>query len=66
MEILQGLSVSCLTSQAGREWRQRYESGQTDELSEDVWLPVFERMLDFIGYAGKSRGPIWRAIPPKS
>ena len=58
MEILQGLSVSSLTSQAGREWRQRYESGQTDELSEDVWLPVFERMLDFIGYAGITRSDL--------
>lgn len=52
MEILQGLSIPQLTSQAGREWRQRYESGQTDQLSEEVWLPVFERMADFIRYAG--------------
>lgn len=54
MEILQGLSVSKLTSQEGREWRQQYESGQTDELSETVWLPVFERMEEFIGYTGIS------------
>lgn len=52
MEILQGLSVSQLASQEGREWRQMYESGQTDQLSEQVWLPVFERMLEFIDYAG--------------
>ncbi len=52
MEILQGLSVSELTSQEGREWRQQYESGQTEELSEEVWMPVFERMQDFIEYAG--------------
>lgn len=50
MEILQGLSVSALTSHEGREWRQKYESGQTDRLSEEVWLPVFQRMLDFIDY----------------
>lgn len=52
MEILQGLSVQCLTSQTGREWRQMYESGQTDQLSEEVWLPVFQRMQEFIDYAG--------------
>lgn len=52
MELLQGLSVARLTSQEGREWRQRYESGQTDRLSEEVWLPVFERMADFIRCAG--------------
>lgn len=52
MEVLQGLSASVLTSQAGREWRQSYESGQTDQLSEEVWLPVFERMEEFIDYAG--------------
>lgn len=52
MEVLQGLSASILTSQQGREWRQRYESGQTDQLSEEVWLPVFERMEEFIDYAG--------------
>lgn len=52
MEMLQGLSVEQLTSQAGREWRKQYESGQTDQLSEEVWLPVFERMEEFIGYAG--------------
>ena len=52
MEILQGLSVQRLTSQEGREWRQQYESGQTDQLSEEVWLPVFERLREFIEYAG--------------
>lgn len=52
MEILQGLSASVLTSQDGRQWRQMYESGQTDELSEEVWMPVFERMLEFIDYTG--------------
>lgn len=52
MEILQGLSVSCLTSQKGREWRQQYESGQINQLSEEVWLPVFEHMQELIDQAG--------------
>lgn len=52
MELLQGLSATQLTSQEGREWRQQYESGQASQLSEEVWLPVFERMAEFIGYAG--------------
>ncbi|MCM1326739.1 MAG: ABC transporter substrate-binding protein [Bacteroidales bacterium] len=52
MEVLQGLSIEQLTSQKGREWRQQYESGRTDQLSEEVWLPVFERMEAFIAYTG--------------
>ncbi len=52
MEVLQGLSAARLSSQEGRAWRQQYESGQTDRLDEDVWLPVFERMEEFIGLAG--------------
>lgn len=52
MEILQGLSASALTSQEGREWRQRYESGQTNQLSEEVWLPIFQRMEEFIDCTG--------------
>ncbi|MCM1501035.1 MAG: ABC transporter substrate-binding protein, partial [Clostridium sp.] len=52
MEMLQGLSVEQLTSQEGREWRQQYESGRTDQLDEEVWLPVFERMEEFIAYSG--------------
>lgn len=52
MEILQGLSVEQMSSQEGREWRQQYESGQTDRLSEEVWLPVFQRMEEFIEYTG--------------
>lgn len=52
MEILQGLSISQLNSQAGREWRQQYESGQTNQLSEEVWLPVFQRMEEFLRYTG--------------
>lgn len=52
MEILQGLSAADLSSQSGREWRQLYESGQTSSLSEEVWLPVFERMNEFIYHTG--------------
>ncbi|MCM1334716.1 MAG: extracellular solute-binding protein [Bacteroides sp.] len=54
MEMLQGLSASALSSQEGREWRQRYESGQTSALDGEVWLPVFERMAEFIDRAGIS------------
>ncbi|MCM1307744.1 MAG: ABC transporter substrate-binding protein [Butyrivibrio sp.] len=52
MEVLQGLSSEILTSQKGREWRQLYESGQTSSLSEEVWLPIFERMYEFIEHTG--------------
>lgn len=52
MEILQGLSLTQMTSQAGREWRQLYESGQTDRLDGEVWLPAFARMGEFIAYTG--------------
>ncbi len=51
MEVLQGLSASLLMSYEGREWRQLYESGQTDQLDEEVWIPVLERMQEFIDYA---------------
>lgn len=54
MEILQGLSAQILTSQAGRQWRQLYESGQAVELDKAVWMPVFERMEAFIDYTGLS------------
>ncbi|MCM1055570.1 MAG: extracellular solute-binding protein [Bacteroides sp.] len=54
MEVLQGLSASALASQEGRVWRQEYESGKTNSLSEEVWLPVFERMEDFIEQTGLS------------
>lgn len=52
LELLQGLSAARLTSQEGREWRQLYESGQTSRLSEEVWLPVFQRMEEFLDYTG--------------
>ena len=46
MEVLQGLSISQLVSMGGREWRQKYESGATNQLSEEVWMPVFEKFFD--------------------
>lgn len=46
MEVLQGFSISQLLSMEGREWRQKYESGATNQLSEEVWMPVFEKFFD--------------------
>ena len=46
MEALQGFSISQLLSMEGREWRQQYESGLTNQLSEEVWMPVFEKFFD--------------------
>lgn len=46
MEVLQGFSTSQLLSMEGREWRQQYESGVTNQLSEEVWMPVFEKFFD--------------------
>ena len=46
MELLQGFGIPQLNSMEGREWRQQYESGKTHQLSEKVWLPVFERFFD--------------------
>ncbi|MGN0733785.1 MAG: extracellular solute-binding protein [Emergencia sp.] len=46
MEVLQGFSTSQLLSMEGREWRQQYESGSINQLSEDVWMPVFEKFFD--------------------
>ena len=47
MEVLQGASIPILQSIEGRKWRQQYESGATNELSEEVWLPIFENFFDF-------------------
>ena len=47
MEVLQGTSIPMLQSIEGRKWRQQYESGATQELSEEVWLPIFENFFDF-------------------
>ena len=52
MEVLQGMSAAKLLSMEGREWRQQYESGNTNQLSEEVWLPVFEKFFDFAEKAG--------------
>lgn len=52
MEVLQGASISVLQSIDGRKWRQQYESGATGELSEKVWLPVFENFFDFMEITG--------------
>ena len=52
MEVLQGLSIPVLQSIEGRKWRQQYESGAVQELSEEVWLPVFENFIDFSQKAG--------------
>lgn len=46
MEVLQGFSSAQLLSMEGREWRQQYESGTTNMLSEEVWMPVFEKFFD--------------------
>ena len=52
MEVLQGFSISQLLSMEGREWRQQYESGATNQLSEEVWMPVFEKFFDMKGKTG--------------
>ena len=52
MEVLQGASIPMLQSMEGRKWRLQYESGATRELSEEVWLPVFENLFDFVEKTG--------------
>ena len=54
MEVLQGMSASKLLSMEGREWRQQYESGSTNQLSEEVWMPVFEKFFDVAEKVGLS------------
>lgn len=46
METLQGFSITELSSMEGRQWRQAYESGATNQLDEKVWIPVFEKFFD--------------------
>lgn len=46
MEVLQGFSSAQLLSMEGREWRQQYESGKTNQLSKEVWMPVFKKFYD--------------------
>ncbi|MGN1140738.1 MAG: ABC transporter substrate-binding protein, partial [Oliverpabstia sp.] len=52
MEVLQGMSIANLLSMEGREWRQQYESGSTNQLSEEVWMPVFEKFFDMAEKVG--------------
>lgn len=52
MEVLQGFSASELLSMEGREWRRQYESRKTDQLSEEVWMPVFEKFFDVMKVSG--------------
>lgn len=52
LETLQGFSVGVLSSTEGRQWRQDYESGVTNQLSEDVWLPAFEKLEEVIKVTG--------------
>lgn len=52
MEVLQGISASQLLTMEGREWRQQYESGSTNQLSEEVWIPVFEKFFDMTEKVG--------------
>ena len=52
MEVLQGASIPMLQTIEGRKWRQQYESGATHELSEAVWLPVFENFFAFMEAVG--------------
>lgn len=46
MEVLQGASAGQLLSMEGRQWRQKYESGAENQLSKEVWIPVFEKFFD--------------------
>ncbi len=51
METLQGLSVSELSSAAGRKWRTAYSDPANSErvgLDDTVWPGAFERMAQFI------------------
>ena len=65
MEVLQGISASELLSMEGREWRQQYESGSTNQLSEEVWLPVFEKFFDVTEKAGLAEEVEWVNRIPK-
>lgn len=58
MEVLQGFSISQLVSMEGREWRQKYESGITNQLSEEVWMPVFEKFFDMKEKTGIGKAEI--------
>lgn len=48
LEILQGFSISELTSLEGKLWRQDYESGGSNLLDDEVWPVVFQNMESFL------------------
>lgn len=48
MMMLQGLATAELTSADGRQWRQEYESNETNQLSESVWLSAFNKLQELI------------------
>lgn len=50
LELLQGISISELTSLDGKKWRNKYENPTNgySELDKEVWPGVFERMENFI------------------
>ena len=54
MELLQGWSISELTSLEGQMWRMDYENptGETAGLEDKIWPGVFQRMEQFIEDAG--------------
>ncbi|MDD6190207.1 MAG: 5'-nucleotidase C-terminal domain-containing protein [Firmicutes bacterium] len=52
MEVLQGFSIAELQSMEGREWRNKYESHLTDQLSKEVWVPAFEKFFDVMEVSG--------------
>lgn len=54
MEILQGLSISELTTMEGMDWRHQYERtpGVQTGLDDTIWPGVFERMEQFIDDVG--------------
>lgn len=56
MELLQGWSISELSSLEGQMWRMEYEnpSGKGTGLDDEVWPVVFERMERFINDVGVS------------
>lgn len=56
MEILQGLSISDLSSMEGKAWRSEYENPSTDGsgLDDKIWPEAFRRMEQFIEDTGLS------------
>lgn len=56
MELLQGWSISELSSLEGQMWRMEYENPSSEfaGLDDEVWPKVFERMEQFINDVGIS------------